>query len=972
MGYNVITRIVRLDSCIARGYFGPGNRVLGGLDMKSMKRIAGLSCAISIAFFMLLLMSAGMRETLAQSTPTTMTVQGRLTDGNGTALNGTFNICVRFWSVSSAGTKLFGRQYTNVGVNNGVYTIVIGESSDAADDLTDGTLAPTYITLSALMASNPANLWMGIKVSTDNEMTPRSRISSNINSLRVGDGTYFLVPQATGTAGYIAGAVGLGTSSPLGRFNVHTASGTSSQLWITTDTNLGLASEASIVFQSDRDGAWNDAIIGQFNDGSLRFTGNSNLVTPGMTLTDANLLGIGTTSPNERLHVGGTDPRIYLADATAPAPTTNRLYSVGGVLYWNGTNLSGGTLPSGSSGQTLRHDGISWVANSMVYNNGTSVGINTTNPQSTLDINGTLSFRAAGGTSYWGDAGGGLSGVDLYFNPGGRFRQLCTSVLGTNDVFFQAQPNTSAGYCILEGWQSAGTVVGTGGNTSPVIFQVNRTEYMRVASTGNVGIGTAGPVGRLTVVQPDVYTNTPSCIVYGGSGVNVGAMALPGGLSRQRAALVIGSYWDNSATNLLNMYNNLKDGILFVRGDGNVGIGTTTPSNKLHVEGTNLGSAGIYINSATPSSTASTLYNVGGALYWNGSAIGGGSVTGGGAATQVAYWSGASVITGNNNLYWNNGTSCLGIGTAAPSAQLHISGTEGILAQGTFASGTASSLGAGTRMMWYPLKAAFRAGYVDGTQWNDASIGNYSVAMGHNTRATGIYCTAFGQGTLASADYATAFGYGTTASSTYATAMGVFTTASNAGCTAMGNGSIASGGTSVAMGLQATSSGNFSIAAGNGAVAAAYQSVALGPFNVGGGTAGLWVATDPVFEVGIGTAVGSRANAMTILKNGNVGIGTVSPAEILDVNGRIRIAQAAVPGTVTDKLYNVAGTLYWNGTQLGAGGVTGSGTATRVAFWSGATSLSSNANLFWDNTNNYLGIGTATPVNPSMFEAKWS
>ena len=39
----------------------------------------------------------------------------------------------------------------------------------------------------------------------------------------------------------------------------------------------------------------------------------------------------------------------------------------------------------------------------------------------------------------------------------------------------------------------------------------------------------------------------------------------------------------------------------------------------------------------------------------------------------------------------------------------------------------------------------------------------------------------------------------------------------------------------------------------------------------------------------------------------------------------------------------------------------GSGTATRVAFWSAGSTLSSNANLFWDNTNSRLGVGTATP-----------
>ena len=43
------------------------------------------------------------------------------------------------------------------------------------------------------------------------------------------------------------------------------------------------------------------------------------------------------------------------------------------------------------------------------------------------------------------------------------------------------------------------------------------------------------------------------------------------------------------------------------------------------------------------------------------------------------------------------------------------------------------------------------------------------------------------------------------------------------------------------------------------------------------------------------------------------------------------------------------------------GTVTGSGTATQVAFWDTSTSLSGDSNLYWDATNDYLGIGDATP-----------
>lgn len=62
---------------------------------------------------------------------------------------------------------------------------------------------------------------------------------------------------------------------------------------------------------------------------------------------------------------------------------------------------------------------------------------------------------------------------------------------------------------------------------------------------------------------------------------------------------------------------------------------------------------------------------------------------------------------------------------------------DGLLATGNFGTGTASSLGQGTRMMWYPKKAAFRAGYVNGTQWDDDNIGVFSTALGNKSIASG-------------------------------------------------------------------------------------------------------------------------------------------------------------------------------------------------------------------------------------------
>ena len=66
-----------------------------------------------------------------------------------------------------------------------------------------------------------------------------------------------------------------------------------------------------------------------------------------------------------------------------------------------------------------------------------------------------------------------------------------------------------------------------------------------------------------------------------------------------------------------------------------------------------------------------------------------------------------------------------------------------LLVEGT--TGATPVSGAGTRLMWVPAKAAFRAGVVTGTQWDDASIGtNSTVGGGSNNIASGLDATVGG------------------------------------------------------------------------------------------------------------------------------------------------------------------------------------------------------------------------------------
>jgi len=99
----------------------------------------------------------------------------------------------------------------------------------------------------------------------------------------------------------------------------------------------------------------------------------------------------------------------------------------------------------------------------------------------------------------------------------------------------------------------------------------------------------------------------------------------------------------------------------------------------------------------------------------------------------------------------------------------------GTLLGGEYDGGFSSRIpaeGSGTRMMWYPGKAAFRAGYINGTQWDDANIGNYSVAIGENVRASGDNGVAFGLRSTAAQSSSFAVGEDNTASGAASVAMG--------------------------------------------------------------------------------------------------------------------------------------------------------------------------------------------------------
>lgn len=193
---------------------------------------------------------------------------------------------------------------------------------------------------------------------------------------------------------------------------------------------------------------------------------------------------------------------------------------------------------------------------------------------------------------------------------------------------------------------------------------------------------------------------------------------------------------------------------------------------------------------------------------------------------------------------------------------------------------------------------------------------NHNVAIGYGASASGYQSMALGVDTSATQHYDLATGYQSTASGRYSTAMGNATLATGRYSFVAGNASTASGWNGVSLGWLANASGQNSFAASEVSTALGHNSVAIGrrthaatygevslgvmPMSQNGtqaDSATVWYADDVLFEIGNGQYP-ARSNAVTILKGGNVGIGTNAPEATLDVDGFAKLAtNASSPAT---------------------------------------------------------------------------
>ena len=312
------------------------------------------------------------------------------------------------------------------------------------------------------------------------------------------------------------------------------------------------------------------------------------------------------------------------------------------------------TAIAGTTNYVSKFTGASTLGNSLVYDNGTNVGIGTASPLSKLHVSDT-----SGGAIYIQDS----DSTSTY--------NITSISNGGGNLSFDTR-NSSGAYVSTD-YQIVKDV--NGANYQRWFTQ--GSERMRITSTGNVGIGTSSPTTKLQISS--TMSTSPTSNIFldvsgtnntgGGGSIFFGTSATAGSTELYNANISgVRSSAADGSSDLLFATTNVSTSTtpatrLIIKDTGNVGIGTNSPSEKLDVSGDIIMTDAI-TSQANLKSSGGTIVshdlNTGDYTFAN-SAIVSNPI----ASTTI-------LNTGGSERMRIDSDGNVGIGTSSPSALLHI------------------------------------------------------------------------------------------------------------------------------------------------------------------------------------------------------------------------------------------------------------------------------------------------------------